>query len=99
MRAHSAQEGWEMYESSKSSESYEMILTDITMETQTSGLWFIRKVYKDGFSGVKAIATTGFDVPGVLPIARWILPKFAGISFLIPKKPLRNGKVVMIPCR
>lgn len=101
-RAYTAKEGWEMFQSSKQntkSSYYDMIITDITMETQTSGLWFIRNVHKDGFSGTKVIATTGFDVKGVMFFSKWILPWFAGISFMIPKVPLKkNGEVIMIPC-
>jgi CheY-like chemotaxis protein len=94
-RAATANEGWEMY--SKNRTGYEMIITDITMETQTSGLWFIRRVHKDGYPGIKIIATTGFDVFGVMTLSRWILPWFAGISYMIPKVPLKKGEVVLVP--
>lgn len=94
-RAYTAREGWEMYKATK----YDMIISDITMETQTSGLWFIRRVHRDGFQGVKIIATTGFDAPGVMAISKWILPWFAGISYMIPKIPLvERGEVVKVPC-
>lgn len=101
LRAYSAKEGWQIYQSSKNAEgnsNLDMIITDITMETQTSGLWFIRRVHKDGFKGTKIIATTGFDVKGVMHFSKWILPWFAGITFMIPKVPLKKGEVVLIPC-
>lgn len=88
-------ESTETQESQRGSD-YEMIITDITMETQTSGLWFIRRVHKDGYMGTKIIATTGFDFWGVMAISRWILPWFAGISYMIPKVPLKQGKVVLV---
>ncbi|MCC5814294.1 MAG: response regulator [Leptospira sp.] len=101
-RAYTAGEGWEMYQKSKTEDgnsTYDMIISDITMETQTSGLWFIRRVHKDGYRGIKIIATTGFDVKGVMAFSKYILPWFAGISFMIPKVPLvQRGEVVLVPC-
>jgi CheY-like chemotaxis protein len=99
-RAYTANDGWEKYLTSKSETGksyFDIIITDITMETQTSGLWFIRRVHRDGFSGQKIIATTGFDVRGVMAISRFILPWFAGISYMIPKVPLKKGIVELIP--
>ncbi|MCG9873505.1 MAG: response regulator [Leptospiraceae bacterium] len=100
-RAYNAKEGWNLYSNSKTKSDgisdFETIVTDITMETQTSGLWMIRKIHKDGFKGTKIIATTGFDVIGVMWFSKFILPWFAGISFMIPKVPLKNGEVVLVP--
>ncbi|NCN10305.1 MAG: response regulator transcription factor [Leptospira sp.] len=100
-RAYDAREGWNLYSKSKSnadgSSDFDTIVTDITMETQTSGLWMIRRIHKDGFSGTKIIATTGFDVFGVMGVSKFILPWFAGISFMIPKVPLKKGEVVLVP--
>jgi CheY-like chemotaxis protein len=100
VRAYNAKDGWDKYQISKDSKQpFDTIITDITMESQTSGLWFIRRVHKDGFQGNKIIATTGFDVAGVMFISRFILPWFAGISFMIPKVPLKKGEVVLIPIK
>lgn len=93
-RAYDAREGWQKY---KQRSDYHAIITDITMETQTSGLWMIRRIYKDGFKGILIIATTGFDVLGVMKLSKYLLPMFAGISWMIPKKPLKRGEVVLIP--
>lgn len=100
-RAYNAKEGWNKYLESKSTQNhYGMIITDITMETQTSGLWMIRKIYKDGFSGTKGIATTGMDYSIMVWLAKWFLPSFCGIDFIIPKKPIREkGQVVIIPLK
>lgn len=92
-RAFTAKEGWLKVQD----QEYHSIVTDITMESQTSGLWFARKVYKSGYKGNLIIATTGFDFPGVLSLGKWFLPAFAGIGWMIPKKPLKQGKVVLIP--
>ncbi|EPG72828.1 response regulator receiver domain protein [Leptospira fainei serovar Hurstbridge str. BUT 6] len=95
LRAKDAAQGWELYTKHKAELS--CVITDITMETQTSGLWLIRRIHKDGFTGIKVIATTGFDVFGVMAISRLVLPSFAGISFMVPKVPLKAGKVLMLP--
>jgi len=95
LRAVDAAQGWEYY--TKNKDKLSAVITDITMETQTSGLWLIRRIHKDGFKGVKVIATTGFDVFGVMTVSRLLLPTFAGIGFMIPKVPLKVGKVLMLP--
>ena len=69
-RAIDAKQGLELFNSGK---TYDMIISDITMETQTSGLWMMRKIYKSGYKGVIVIASTGFDVLGVMWISRYFL--------------------------
>lgn len=95
VRAVDAAQGWEIY--SKDKNRFHTIVTDITMETQTSGLWMIRKIHKDGYQGNKIIATTGFDFPGVMFFSSSILPWFAGIGWMVPKVPLKQGTVVFLP--
>ncbi len=92
-RAYTAKQGWEMHQS----KSYHTIITDITMETQTSGLWLARRLFRSGFSGNIIIATTGFDVWGVMFISRFLLPIFAGVKWMIPKVPLKQGIVEFHP--
>ncbi|ASV11911.1 response regulator [Leptospira santarosai] len=94
VRAVNAAQGWEIY--SKDRSFFHTIVTDITMETQTSGLWMIRKIHKDGYGGNKIIATTGFDFPGVMFFSSLILPYFAGVGWMVPKVPLKEGKVVFL---
>ncbi|RHX88117.1 response regulator [Leptospira stimsonii] len=95
VRAVDATQGWEIYSQDKN--RFHTIVTDITMETQTSGLWMIRKIHKDGYQGNKIIATTGFDFPGVMFLSSSILPSFAGIGWMVPKVPLKEGNVVFLP--
>ncbi|EMJ60738.1 MULTISPECIES: response regulator [Leptospira] len=94
IRAVNAAQGWEIY--SKDRNFFHTIVTDITMETQTSGLWMIRKIHKDGYRGNKIIATTGFDFPGVMFFSSFILPYFAGIGWMVPKVPLKEGRVIFL---
>ncbi|XDD49926.1 response regulator [Leptospira sp. WS92.C1] len=95
VRAVDAVEGWKFYSQDKN--RFHTIVTDITMETQTSGLWMIRNIHKDGYQGNKIIATTGFDFPGVMSISSSVLPWFAGIGWMVPKVPLKAGTVVFQP--
>ncbi|EMY76959.1 response regulator receiver domain protein [Leptospira weilii serovar Ranarum str. ICFT] len=95
VRAVDAAQGWEIY--SKDKNRFHTIVTDITMETQTSGLWMIRKIHKDGYQGNKIIATTGFDFAGVMFFSSWILPWFAGIGWMVPKVPLKEGTALFLP--
>ncbi|TGK06859.1 response regulator [Leptospira semungkisensis] len=97
LRAVDAAQGWEFYLANKL--KLKAVITDITMETQTSGLWMIRKIHKDGFKGIKVIATTGFDVAGVMAVSKYLLPWFAGIEYMVPKVPLKKGEVLLLPTK
>lgn len=92
-RARNAHEGFRMFHQ----KTYSAIITDITMETQTSGLWLARKIYKEGYTGKIIITSTGFDVWGVLWLGRYFLPWFAGAGWMIPKIPLKEGRVEFHP--
>lgn len=95
-RATFAAEGWKLYSNHK---NYQMIISDVTMETQTSGLWLMRDIHKDGYTGIKVIASTGFDVFGVMTFSKWFLPLFCGLHWMIPKVPLKKGIVEWVPTR
>ena len=92
-RALDAKEGWEKFQK----ETFHTVISDITMETQTSGLFLIRKIYKSGFKGNIIIATTGFDAPGVMFVSKFLLPSFGGVGWMVPKVPLKRGEVLFIP--
>ena len=93
VRALDAKEGWEKFKK----ETFHTVISDITMETQTSGLFLLRKIYKSGFKGNIIIATTGFDAPGVMFVSKFLLPSFGGVGWMVPKVPLKRGEVVFIP--
>lgn len=93
-RAVDAKQGWELFNKSK---DYDMIVSDVTMETQTSGLWMMRNIYKSGYKGVMVIASTGFDVWGVMPFSAYFLTWFCGLHWMIPKVPLKQGIVEWVP--
>jgi CheY-like chemotaxis protein len=92
-RAYTAKEGDEFFKKEK----FDILVTDITMETQTSGLFLARRIFKSGFQGKIIIATTGFDQWGVLFLGKYFLPYFAGVHYMIPKVPLKKGIVEFHP--
>jgi CheY-like chemotaxis protein len=92
-RAFNAKEGYEKTRTT----TYEFIITDVTMETQTSGLILTRNLYKEGCPSNLIIATTGFDFPFVMKISKYILPYYSGVKWMIPKVPLKNGNVIFHP--
>lgn len=89
-RAVDAKAGWELFQKNS---DYDMVVSDITMETQTSGLWLMRRIYKSGYKGILSIASTGFDVWGVMGFSKYFLVWFCGLHWMIPKVPLKNGTV------
>ena len=93
-RAIDAKQGLDFY---LNNEAYDMIVSDITMETQTSGLWMMRKIAKSGYKGVLAIASTGFDAFGVMRVSSVLLAYFCQLDWMIPKIPLKAGKVKWFP--
>jgi len=86
-RAHDAREGLEILRRSGTN-AYKAIITDITMGSQTAGLRLIRQIRKHGFRGVLIVASTGFDSPFILQIAKPIM-NMLGADILIPKRPLK----------
>lgn len=91
-RAIDAKEGWLFFQRNK----YDMVISDITMETQTSGLWMMRRIYLTGYTGSLVIASTGFDVWGVMKLSKIFLPWFCGLQWMIPKVPLKKGEIVWV---
>jgi len=90
-RALNAKEGLNQFH--QDPKSWSAIVTDVTMETQTSGLWMLRHIHQFGFQGEKIIASTGFDQIGVMALGYWILPWFCGCGWMIPKVPLKTGNL------
>ena len=79
-----AGEGLDMFKKS-SPDYYSVIVTDITMESQLAGLTMLSKIKKIGFSGTIVVASTGFDVPTVIPLSRLLLKSWCGVDFLVRK--------------
>lgn len=65
-------------------ETYNTIVTDITMESQLAGIFMLMKIRKLGFTGVVVVASTGFDFPSVISLSRLLL-KAVGVHYLVRK--------------
>ncbi len=92
-RARDAEEGFAML-CKNHIEYYDIILTDITMETQISGLIFLRKAQAYGYKGTIIVASTGFDVFGVKTLSCLLLG-ILGVNYIIPKKNVKNGNPIL----
>lgn len=94
-RARSAHEGLETLRKS-SPNRFNLIVTDITMEGQTAGLKLIRQIRQSGYHGVLMVASTGFNTPIVLHLARIFLALW-GVDLLLPKEPLKTRTFRCVP--
>ncbi|MCE9597323.1 MAG: response regulator [Spirochaetia bacterium] len=87
-RAFNGKDAFGMFQS-KPPSYYKVIVTDITMETQLAGLTFLWDIRKLGFTGTVVVASTGFDVPLVMPFSRAVLGNW-GVHYLVPKAPMKK---------
>jgi len=96
-RAVNAAEGLDKFESNPQ-DYYDLIVTDITMESQLAGVWMIRTIHKMGYSGKLIVASTGFDVPGGLFLSKLVFRKY-GVEYLIPKTTLLKKRPLFYSVR
>ena len=80
----------------KGMEHYQVIVTDITMETQMAGITMLKRLYKEGYRGTVVVASTGFDVPLARPLTKAFLGGM-GIDYLVPKTTVLSGKLEFYP--
>lgn len=73
---------------------FDGIVTDITMETQISGLGVLLKARTAGFRGVLATASTGLDSGFGWIFNRLFLGSLMGCRYLIPKRLIRERGTV-----
>jgi CheY-like chemotaxis protein len=66
---------------------YDLIVTDLTMESQLAGLRLIRYLKKNAFPKTVIVASTGFDVSIGMLLSRLYF-KNKNVRFLLPKAPL-----------
>lgn len=74
---------------------FDGIITDISMETNVSGLKVLRKAKKQKFEGVLAVATTGINTPLTFTLNRYILGMLYGADYLIPKLPIQQQHKIL----
>lgn len=82
-RAKTARNGWEKIQNN-GLDHYHLIVTDITMETQISGLVLWYKLKRSGFRNPIYFASTGFNIKLNYFISGGLL-KLLGIQRIIPK--------------
>lgn len=75
---------------------FKVIVTDITMESQLAGIFMLGKIRRRGYGGTVVVASTGFDVPMVVPLSRTCLRPY-GVHFLIPKTTVLSRKIAFYP--
>ena len=75
---------------------FKAIVTDITMETQLAGIFMLGKIHRRGYPGTVVVASTGFDVPLVVPLSRACLRPY-GVHFLIPKTTVLSRNIAFYP--
>ncbi len=95
-RAYSGKEGFEKIKE-KEFNYYDLVITDITMENQISGIIFIKKIRENGFNGKIIIASTGFNYGIVLYLTPILLGGLK-IDYLIPKEPLLKNEIKLYTC-
>ena len=69
----------------------DIIVTDITMETQISGILLVRRMRRLGFRGCLLIYSTGFNFTSVLHLSRLFFG-LMGADGLLSKASLAGGK-------
>ncbi len=82
----------------KGMDYYQVVVTDITMETQLAGLSLVRWMHKQGFGGTVVIASTGFDVSAGMFLGKLLLGSY-GVHYLIPKTTVLKKDFDFHPAR
>lgn len=80
----------------KGVEYFQVIVADITMESQLAGLFMLSRMRRRGYRGTVVLASTGFDVPGVISFSRLFLRGF-GINYLVPKTTILKEELIYYP--
>ncbi len=94
-RARDAAEGLALFER-QAPDFFRVIVTDITMETQLAGIFMLGRIKRLGYPGTVVVASTGFDVPLVVPLSRACLGLY-GVHFLIPKTTVLSRNIAFYP--
>lgn len=94
-RVRSAEEGLAILR--EKAADFDGVITDITMETQISGLRILSRARRLGFRGVLVTASTGLDSRLGYLLNRFILGTIYGCDYLIPKRHIKSrGRVAWI---
>jgi len=98
IRAMNAKEAIEIL--NKEGDSIDGVVSDISMETQISGLKVLAAARKNGSKRMLAVASTGLDTKIGYFINYFILGLMYRSDYLIPKRPIKqNGIINWIPVK
>lgn len=85
---------------SEEGESYDGVITDISMESQISGLKVLKAARSNGSSRILAVASTGLDTKLGMKFNKWFLGSLYRSDYVIPKKPIKSdGRVFWVPTK
>ncbi|MCR9144148.1 MAG: response regulator [bacterium] len=75
---------------------FDVIVTDITMESQAAGIFMLGRIKPSQFNGTLVVASTGFDVFGVMPLSRLFFRRY-GVHYLVPKTTVIKEEPLFYP--
>jgi CheY-like chemotaxis protein len=75
---------------------FDVLVTDITMESQLAGIFMLGRIKPEQFQGTLVVASTGFDVFGVMPVSRLLFRAY-GAHYLVPKTSVLRKEPLFFP--
>jgi len=98
VRAYSAEEGVDKLNAG--GDSIDGVVTDISMESQTSGLKVVKAARSNGSKRIIAVASTGLDTKLGMKFNKWLMGSVYKSDYVIPKKPIKSdGRVFWVPVK
>jgi CheY-like chemotaxis protein len=78
--------------------TFDAVVTDISMESQISGLKVLKAARSNGSKRILAVASTGLDTKIGMKFNKWFLGSLYQSDFVIPKKPIKSdGRIFWVP--
>ncbi|MFH0883417.1 MAG: response regulator [bacterium] len=97
-RAYDAKQGVSMLR--EHGDRIDAVITDISMESQISGLKVLKAARQNGSKRILAVASTGLDTKLGMKLNRWLMGTMYHSDYIIPKKPIKaDGRVFWLPTK
>lgn len=80
----------------KGVDAFDLVVTDITMESQLAGISMLRKMHAMGLRSPIIVASTGFDVILAKTLGRFWLKRY-GVTYLVPKTTVLAENLLFYP--
>ncbi len=98
LRAYDADQGVAMLR--EHGDNIDAVITDISMESQISGLKVLKAARQNGSQRILAVASTGLDTKLGMKLNRWLMGTVYQSDYVIPKKPIKSdGRVFWLPTK